>query len=217
MKNPKNDTTKLIYKTETYSQCWIMNLWLPQGEKWEVRNILVFRDWHVHTAILKIDNQKDSSCITLKNCCCSVAKSCLILCDSKDSSMSGFPVLHYLPEFAWLMSIESIMPSNHLILCRPLRLLSSIFPSIRFFPMSQFFASGGQSIGSSASASVLPMNIQDWFPLGLTGLISLQSKGLSRIFSNTHFKSVNSSTVSFLYGLILTSFDLCWQNNVVVF
>ena len=59
------------------------------------------------------------------------------------------------------------------------------FPASGYFPMSQFFASGGQSIGASASASVLPMNIQDWFPLGLTSLISLQSKGLSRVFSRT--------------------------------
>ena len=83
-----------------------------------------------------------------------------------------------------LMSIESAMPSNHLIFCHPLFLLSSIFPSIRVFLMSQFFPSGGQSIGVSASTSVLPMNIQDWFPLGWTGWISLQSKGLSRVFSN---------------------------------
>ena len=59
------------------------------------------------------------------------------------------------------------------------------FPASVSFPMSQFFESGGQSVGASASASVLPMNIQDWFPLELTGLISLQSKGLSRVFSNT--------------------------------
>ena len=77
-----------------------------------------------------------------------------------------------------LMSIESVMPSNHLILCCPLLFLPSIFPSIRVFPVSQFFASGGQSIGVSALASVLPVNIQDWFPLGWTGWISLQSKGL---------------------------------------
>ena len=83
------------------------------------------------------------------------------------------------------MSIKSVMPSNHLNLCRPLLLLPSIFPSIRVFPMSQFFTSGGQSIGASASASVLLMNIQDWFPLGWTSLISLQSKGLSGIFSIT--------------------------------
>ena len=67
-----------------------------------------------------------------------------------------------------LTSIESVMPSNHLILCHPLLLPPSIFLSIRVFPMSQF-SSGGQSIGVSASASVLPMNIQDWFPLWLTG------------------------------------------------
>ena len=79
-----------------------------------------------------------------------------------------------------LMSIESVMPSNHLIFCRPLLLLPSIFPS-----MSQLFVSGGQSIAVSASASVLPNNTQDWSPLGWTGWISLQSKGLSRVFSNT--------------------------------
>ena len=82
-------------------------------------------------------------------------------------------------------SIESMMPSNYLILCHPLFLLPSIFPSIRVFVMSWLFISGGQSIGVSASASVLPVNIQDWFPVGLTGLISLQPKGLSRVFSNT--------------------------------
>ena len=82
-------------------------------------------------------------------------------------------------------SCPSVMPSNHLILCHPLLLLPSIFPSIRSFPMSWFFASGGQSIGVSASASVLPVDIQNWFPFRLTGLISLQSKGLSIISSNT--------------------------------
>jgi len=81
------------------------------------------------------------------------------------------------------------MPSNHLILCHPLLLPPSIFPTSRSFPLSQFFASGGQSIGVSASASVLAMSIQDWFPLGLTGWISLQSKGLSRVFSNTSSKA----------------------------
>ena len=86
-----------------------------------------------------------------------------------------------------LMSIKLVTPSNHLILCCPL-LLSSIFPSIRVFSMSQFFTSGGQSLGASTSASVLPMNIQGWFPLGWTGLISFQYKGLSSVFSNTTFQ-----------------------------
>ena len=83
-------------------------------------------------------------------------------------------------------STELVMPSNHLILVFPSCFQS--FPASGSFPMSQFFKSGGQSIGvsasASASASILPMNIQDWFPCGLTSLISLQSKGLSRVFSN---------------------------------
>ena len=84
-----------------------------------------------------------------------------------------------------LMSIESVMPSNHLTLCCPLFLLPSIFPEAGSFQMSQLFASSGQSIGVSASASVLPMNTQDSSLLGWTGCISLQSKGLSRVSSNT--------------------------------
>ena len=85
-----------------------------------------------------------------------------------------------------LMSIESVMPLNHFILCLILfLLLLSVLPSIRVFSNESVFPSGGQSTGASASASVLPMHFQDWFPLGLTGLISLQSNGLSRVFSNT--------------------------------
>ena len=87
-----------------------------------------------------------------------------------------------------LTFIMLVMPSNHLILCCPL-LLPSIFPSIRVFPVSWFFASGGQSIGVSASTSVLPMNIQDWFPLGLTGWISLQSTGLSSLLQHHSSKA----------------------------
>ena len=91
-----------------------------------------------------------------------------------------FPISWSLLKF---MSIELVVLSNHLILCHPLLLLPSIFPSIRVFSMSQLFAPGGQSI--EASASVLPMNIQGSFPLRLTGLISLLSKGLWTFFSNT--------------------------------
>ena len=84
-----------------------------------------------------------------------------------------------------LMSIELVMPSSHLILCRPLLLLPSIFSASGYFQMNQFFASGCQSLGVSASASILPMNIQDWFPLGWNSWISLQSKGLLRVFNIT--------------------------------
>ena len=84
-----------------------------------------------------------------------------------------------------LMSVETVMPSNHLILCCPFSSCPQSFPASGSFPMRRLFVSGGQSIGASASALVRPMNIQDWFPLGLTGWISLQSQGLSRVFSNT--------------------------------
>ena len=83
------------------------------------------------------------------------------------------------------MSIESVMPSNHLILCCPLSSCPKSHPASGSFQMSWLFASGRQSIGASTSTSVLPMNIQGWFPLGWTGLISLQSKGPSRVFYST--------------------------------
>ena len=84
-----------------------------------------------------------------------------------------------------LMSIESVMPYRHLILCWPLLFPPQSFPASGSFQMSQLFASDGQSTGVSASTSVLSVNIQDRSPLGLTGWISLQSKGLSKVFSNT--------------------------------
>ena len=112
------------------------------------------------------------------------------VCDPMDCSMPTFSVL--LPDFALSisqsllkpMSIESEMSSNHLVLCHRL-LLPSIFPTSGSFLMSQLFASGGRSTGVSASASVLPMNIQSWFPLEWAGWISLQSRGFSRVFCNT--------------------------------
>ena len=83
------------------------------------------------------------------------------------------------------ISIESVMPSNHHILCHVIYSCLQSFPASGSFPVSQLFTSSGQNTGASASASVLPMDIQGWFPLGLTSLISLQSKGLSRVFSST--------------------------------
>ena len=86
-------------------------------------------------------------------------------------------------------------------------------PASASFQMSQFFTSGGQNIGASASTSVLPMNIQDWFPLGLTGWIFLKSKGLSEPFPTPFFKSINSSVLSFLYGPHFTSMHDYWKNH----
>ena len=94
-----------------------------------------------------------------------------VIIDSMDMSLSKL----------W----ELVMPSNHLILCQPFSSCLQSFPASGSFQRSQFFASCGESIGVSASTSVSPMKTQDWFPLGWTGWISLQSKGLSRVFSNT--------------------------------
>ena len=119
-----------------------------------------------------------------------------------DCSTPGFPVHHQFPELAQTCLLSqwchpTISSSVSLFFC-----LQS-FPASGSFPMSKFFTSGGQSIGASASASVFPMNVENWFPLRLTGLISLQSKGLSRVFSNTTVQKhqfFNSSVLSFLYG-----------------
>ena len=115
----------------------------------------------------------------------SVAQSCPTLCDPMNRGMPGLPVHHHLPEFTQLMSIESVIPSNHLILCPLLLLLPSILPRIRIF----------SNDGSSHQvAKVLEFQLQQqsfqlifriFFPLGCTGWVSLQSKGLSRVFSNT--------------------------------
>ena len=122
--------------------------------------------------------------ISMDCCYCSVTKLCLTHCSLMNCSTPGFPALHYLLEFA-----ETQCPLSQL--CHPTISFSvtpfssclQSFPASGSFPVSQLFTSGGQSIG--ASASVLPMNIQSWFPLGLIGLISLQSKGLSSVFFNT--------------------------------
>ena len=111
------------------------------------------------------------------------------------------------------MSIELVMPSNQFILYCPLLLLPSIFPSIRVFQMSQLFASGGQSIGVSASTPVLPMNTHDRSPLGWIGWMSLQSKGLSRVFSNTTVQKHQFFMLSFLYSPTLTSLHDHWKNH----
>ena len=114
----------------------------------------------------------------------SVTQLCLTLCDPMNCSTPGLPVHHQLQSLLKLMSIESVMPSNHLILPRPFSSHFQSFPVSGSFQMSWLFASGGQSTGVSVSTSVLPVNIQDQFPLGWTGWISLQSKGLSRVFSS---------------------------------
>ena len=117
--------------------------------------------------------------------CCSIIKSCSTLCDPMACSMSSLPVLHYS------RVCSNSCPLNQW--CHPTISSSVIsfssclqsFPASGSFPMIKLLASVGESIGASASASVLPTNIQGWFPLGWTGLISLLSKGLLRVFSST--------------------------------
>ena len=115
----------------------------------------------------------------------SVSQSCPTLCAQWTAALQASLSIINSQSPLKLMSIESVMPFNHLILCHPFSSCLQSFPASGSFQMSQFFASGGQIIGVSASASVLPMNIQDWSPLGWTGWMSLQPKGLSRIFSKT--------------------------------
>ena len=98
----------------------------------------------------------------------------------------------------------------------PLSCCPQSFPASELIPVSQLFASGGQSIGPSASAPVIPMNFQGWFPLGLTSLISLLSKGLWKSPSTPQFKSMNSSALSFLYGPALTSIQDYWKKNIAL-
>ena len=144
-----------------------------------------------------------------------------------DYSTPGFPVLHYLLEFA--QTHVHLNRGCYPTMSSAVALFSSCpqsFPASGSFPVSWFFASGGQSIGASVSASVLPMNIQDWFPLGLTGLISLQSKRLSRVFSSSTIQKHQFLMLNLLHGSTLTSIhdswknhscdwlDLCWQSDV---
>ena len=114
----------------------------------------------------------------MKKNCCSVAKLCLTLCDRMDYSTPGFPVLHYLSEFLKLVSIESVIPSNHLILCCPLLLLPSIFPSIRVFSNESVprirwpkYWSFNFSISPSNEYSWLISSRIDWFDLAAQGIL----------------------------------------------
>ena len=126
------------------------------------------------------------------------------LCDPMDCSTPGFPVHYQLLELAqthvhW---VSDAIQSSHPLL-PPFSSSSWSFLASGSFPVSRLFALGGQTLG--VSASVLSMNIQGWYPLGLTVLISLHSKGLSRIFSAPQFEGINSLGLSLLYGLTLTS------------
>ena len=167
----------------------------------------------------------------LKICSCLVAKSYPTLWDPMDCTTQASLSFTISQSLLKLMPMESVMPSNHLILCHPFLLLPLTFPATGSFPMSQLFSSGGHSTGASASASVLPKNIQGWFPLGWTGLISLPSKGLLRVFSSTTIQKYqflraqpslrsNSQICTWLLEKPVVKFDhieICWQSDVSAF
>ena len=146
-----------------------------------------------------------------------------------DYSTQGFPVLHHLPELAQTCLLSWWCHPTISSSVNPFSSCPQSFPASGSFPMSWFFASGGQSIGASASASVLPMKIQGWFPLGLIGLISPLSKGLSRVFSSTTIRkhqffgvqpplwSNTQISTRLLENHSFDYMDLCWQSNVSTF
>ena len=140
-----------------------------------------------------------------------VAQSCPTLCDPMDRSTPGLSVHHQLPEFTqthvhWVS--DAIQPSHPLSSPSPTFNLSQhqgLFKSVPYIRWPKYWI--------SASTSVLPMNIQDWSPLRWTGWISLQSKGLSRVFSNTTLQNINSLVLSFLYSPTLTSMHDHWKKQ----
>ena len=135
------------------------------------------------------------------------------LCDPMDCSHQASLSITKSRSLLKLMSIKSVMPSNHLTLCCLFSSCLQSSPATGSFPMSQFFASGGQSIGVSASASVLPMNIQDWLPLGWLVWSTCSPRDSQESFPTPRFKNINSSALSFLYGATLTSIYNYWKNS----
>ena len=164
--------------------------------------------WDILNTLLSITNRQEDWGLLLD------CRSCLTFCDPHGLRYARLP---------W-PSLSPGVCSNSCLLsqwCNP-TISSSVgpfsscfqsFPASRSFPISQFFASGGQSIGVSASASVLPMNIQDWFPLQLTGLKSLLSRDCQEYSPTSQFKSINSLALRLLYGPTLTFIHHYWKNH----
>ena len=151
-------------------------------------------------------------CFSTEGCCCfSVTQSCPTLCipwTAAHQASLSFTISQSCSNSCPLSWCCHPTISSSVV---PLSSCLQSFPALGSFPVSQLFASGGQTIGASASASVLPMNIHGSFPLGLTGLISLQSKGLSRVFSKTPVQK--HQFFSTLMGPVLTSIYDYWKNH----
>ena len=145
--------------------------------------------------------------------CSSVAQSCLILCNPTDCTMPGFPVYHQLLELAQNHVHRVSYHPNISSSVVPFFSCLQSFPASESFPLSQFFVSGGQHIGASPSTSVLPMNIQDQFPLWWTGSFFLQFKGLKRVLSNTTVQKHQFFRTQFSLCPTITSIRDYWKNH----
>ena len=158
--------------------------------------LVYFSNLHIHTIIVVESLSRVQLFVTPWTAACQAS--------------SAFTISHSLLK---LMSTESVMPSN--ISSSVVRFSScpQSFPASGSFQMSRFFTSGGQSIGASVSASILSMNIQGWFPLGLTGLISWLSKGLSKVFSSTTVQKHQFLGPQPSYGPTFTSIHNYWKNH----
>ena len=161
--------------------------------------------------------QKEKNCRLLNHdtiCCCSVARLCLWLFATPWTAAHRASVSFIISRsLLKLLSIDTVMPSKNLILCCPVLLLPSMFSSIRIFSNKSTLHIKWSKYGASALASVLPMNIQNRFPLGLAGLISLQSRGILRVFSSTTIESITSLAFNLLYGPALISVHDYWKNR----
>ena len=200
---------------------WLLRTWNVANPTWHVQSSTVFKDLvqnvninhfyifkltFLYNGLIKYIAKMHFSSFQLLSHVQLFATPWTAVCQASLSIMNSQSLLK-------LMSIQLVMPSNHLILCCPLLLLPQSLPASESFPMSQFFTLGSQGIGVSASASVLLMNIQDWFPLWLTGLSSLESRGSQESSLTPQFKSINSLALSFIYGTTLTSIHNYWKNH----
>jgi len=184
-----SDMTELLNWTDTY---------IPTGKEKGVYLKTISEKPHINISIPKVMQKSARFCF----CCCSVSKLCLTLCDVMDCRTPGFPVLVISKSLLKLMSIKSVMLSNHFILCYP---LSPVFNHFQHRIIFQWVGSSHQV--ASASTPVLPMNIQGWFPFRLKGLLCLLSKGRSRVFSST---TVQKNLFCFYISIHIESI---WENR----
>ena len=168
----------------------------------------------MHTEPMNTDNQMYVKQLINVSSTVQFSRSILSLCEPWTAAHQASLAFTLSWNLLKLTSIESLIPSNHLILCAPFSSCPQSFSASGSFSMNWLIPSGGQNIEASPSASVLPMNIQDWYPLGLTGLISLLSKGLSRVFSSTRvWKHQFFSAQFFLWS----NSHICtcyWKNHI---